>query len=759
MKKILTLLLVSFMIFGASALNIYAADFEVTEAVSNHVGNIFFDNEDKSIVVKYKNNTGSQVRVDLRYEIVDAEEKNTNTVYSSSTSSVVLNSNGGTNTDVVSISGVTAYGTYRLKVTMTKGTTTVTEYIPFSLSVDASKNGGNPNIGIASHLSWNENRNSAAAIDVIKKAGFTHIRESYLWQELEATAGTYSEPQKYQTFFTAVDDAGIKTCTIMAWNNTNYNAETKKLPQNPTERAAFANYVYEVLDERSDSIDVIQIWNEPDHNNQEDGDIKLYVELLKAVWDKVRSDSRFDDIKIAAPAMANGRSSTKPGGYGNTWLTEFFETDIDGDGKGDAAKYFDVLSIHHYFTDFAGLTTDDTYNNASLSYIKPLLAKYNCADKEIYTTEFGSHQAFSNSTDELQASRIIRYYMSMYAQDLSDRMYLYTLSDEPSATEETEGTFGILEPHNDKFPYAAKPAFLAMSSVNNLLNEDYSDENTEFTRANGVCVASFTNSLKTKVTKALFLDVPSNEETDNAITYELADDERAEVKFFDLYGNLITFTNNAGVYEIPVTHKAVYAVYDYGEMISVYPDGEEIVIKGQLADTAANTITIKVLKSSNNGIAYLNEDSLAADKSFSFAIRGLNKTEKYTVLIGNKFFKKVYTMQLDPMTITKATVAATNEVKAEISDLAGFKLADKVIVKTKLLDPNLSDFKVVAAYYNSGALAEVQLLDKTNMHQKADTYEADLAKTGENVAFDEVKIFMLDSMNKLTPLGNCVILN
>lgn len=725
-------------------------DIEISNVSSCLPGNIFFDSSDKSFSVLLKNNTESDVTTHITYTVTDISEKNTGMEYMRESKEIPISALSEY-TDIFSVDDIVKYNVYELNITAESddGRIYASKTVPFSVCVDASINGGNPMMSTAFHVSWSEDRLPYTAVPILKKAGFSSVRDSYRWAEFEKQDGIFSEPQRYTELCNAIDQNSSKLFAICSLGNKLHGMQTDShMPSTDVQRAAFAEYVYRMLMINKDRVEAIEVWNEPDIKSFNPADVSPseYAKLVKTVYEKVRSNPEFADIKIAAPALASSVD----------WLYEFLNTDFDGDGRCDTYKYFDIISVHQYETNYSRAVTKFTN-------MKSELGKYNASDKAIYHTEFGSSQAQEkNASDlasqEMQASRIVRYYLTLSANDVGDKYFLYAFSDEPLAAENYEMSFGITKKYTDDVPYAAKSSLIAVANLNSLLNENYDASRTEYSEDGNVCIAEFKSSDNSREIKALFRKFNKGDETDDSITYRLATDSRAKtVTFYDLYGNKINVDASGGYYTVNVSHKTVYAVFDYGDNIHIYPDADKTIVYGNIADSVSGEfITVKVLNE-NGKTVYIDQKRLDENKNFEFSFKTPSKDKQYIMYLGNKSFSGIYTISFKPYALAKASVITTNDNNAVVSNISDFASADTVVIKAELLNPNITDFKILAAYYKNAVMKKVELINKGDMLCNSGLYKYNLKKAvGTN--FDTVKVFMLDSLSNIVPLGyNLVI--
>lgn len=728
----------------------------ITNVTSNAFGNIFFDGMDKSFIVEFESFGTSSEDVNVSYTVTDIAERNTDTVYFTENKTITIDANSKY-ADVVSLESLTRYDVYELHINLTwaDGALTLEKMIPFSVCVNGAQNGGNPHLATSFHVSWENARLPETAVDIVKNAGFSQVRDSYLWSAFESTKGVFTEPVRYTNLYSELRAKDVGSYAICAWGNSLYGMETDNhMPITDEQRAAFANFVCHVIEENIDVVEAVEIWNEPDLKSFNPGEASPedYAKLLKAVYTKVRSNPKYDHVKIAAPALAGVTS----------WLYDFLNADLDGDGKCDSYKYFDILSVHHY---------GQTYVDSANKYLEVInnLNDYNAQDKEIYHTEFGSHQAYNNdandtsgfTSEHMQASRIARYYLTIHAMDTGDRFFIYDFTDEPLATELSEKTFGITHAYDHDVPYLAKPALLAVSNINNLLCESYSDEYTDyFETTDGIAVATFQSAFDKREVKAMFRKFTQGHEEEGSVVYRLpADSDAEKVTFYDMLGNKKHYSLVGDCYEIDVTHEPVYAVYEYGDTLHMYPRGDKSVVFGTLLQaTRGNPITVKVLNK-NRKIVYIDESAIGENGEFEFSFKTPEHSEEYTLCLGNESFSEVYTMTFKPYAIYKSHVSLTDENRESVNTLADFVGSDKIVVKSELLDKDISDFRIIVAYYSGSALNHTKVIKQEDMTERNGTYEYELEASEYDGDYDEVKVFIFDSLSGVTPLSKNIKLN
>lgn len=513
------------------------------DAQSDAYGNIFFDDDNRTFSAEYFNKSSETIDFNARYEIKNTDKTVT---YHSETKSFTVNATSSV-TDSYPLSSVNDYGTYLLCITASdeNGLYESVLEIPFSFCVGGENGGINNRIGINGH--FNKGKESENGMEILRKAGFANIREGYYWEEFEAEKGVYKETANATECYTNAELNQMDILVLAAFSNTNYSETERHIPATDEEREAFANYVYEMLKARDGKVNVVEVWNEPNlekfnANNlgQED-----YVRLLKAVYEKVKPD--YPHVKIGAPAISNVQ-------YIDSWLPDMLASDIDGDGSYDAYKYFDVLTMHHYWRHKLPEVVGGI--NAIFNYME----QYGCEDKEIYHTEFGAQETVSqyNATtgkgtmvklgEEKQARLLSQYYLLLQGNNLGQRFYIYNFSDNGLAENVQHNSLGIVKPDNFRVPYAAKPALLAMANINSLLKNT---DSAEVVQSGNVNVIKYSGTNFDEEVYALFT---FNGEDTYTFT-PVCDD----VEFIDMYGNRLDIPWENGGYTLNISERPVYA--------------------------------------------------------------------------------------------------------------------------------------------------------------------------------------------------------
>lgn len=172
------------------------------------------------------------------------------------------------------------------------------------------------------HPNWETAAKEAAAL---KDAGAYCTRFDCWWGVIQPEKGKWdwSYTDKMAEFFKAND---IEALPIFCYSSSWY----KKPPDNPEERALFAEYVYQTVNRYKDTYHVWEVWNEPNINQfWPHPDVKNYTLLLKEGYKAAKKADPTCTIVAAATSMPD--------------LT--FIRGIHENGGWD---YCDAISIHPY---------------------------------------------------------------------------------------------------------------------------------------------------------------------------------------------------------------------------------------------------------------------------------------------------------------------------------------------------------------------------------------------------------------------------
>lgn len=707
-------------------------------------GNIFFDGDKKEFDVTFINDFNENVKLNVEYTVKD---KDTKRVYYTDKKEISVNANSKFD-DKVLIHSVSKYNTYILEVTcysLDKKIRTVNEF-DFSFCKDGKISGGNDRLGIGAHFNWG--RENEKGIEIIKGAGINLLREGYSWSEFEKTEGNYVQSDTNTEIINNAYKNDVKLLVMAGYGNTLYCGDHyKNMPVDDTSRKAYADYIHEMLRINPNKIEVVEVWNEPnlESYNYNGASASNYVKMLKAVHDRISED--FPDVKIAGPALAHSFLEE-----GHIFMEEILSADIDGDNECDAYKYFDVITLHHYTTDYTKVINH-------VKDFRQILDSYNCGDKDIYVTEFGNSEiggAYYIDTKEgtktlngedKQASMISRFMLTFMGATDTKRWYIYDFSNDGFVENYAENNFGLVESVEHTVPYAAKKSLLAVSNINNLIS---SCDLAEYSTKNYSYEIKFTDTKNEFDVYAFF----TNSSTNRVLSFEPAGEK---VEFFDMYGNKLNFLDTDGVYEFEVSTDPIYAkvYHTLDKNFDLNINGDMVNVKGRLmGNNIGDMIALKIFDKDEN-LIYIDQKKLDKDLTFDFEFTKPLYIYEYSVSVGNSSFDEIYGFDVDVSDMFNATVKIHNNGSL-INTKEKFVSNTSYDAEVKLNDEKIGSFNMAVAYYNKGTLKDADLVSSSDMQNEDGTYKTTL--NNKNCEFDIVKIYLLDSFITLSPLINTIII-
>lgn len=632
--------------------------------ITGKFGNIFFKDDEKSIEILLDNKRTAPVSGTLSYTVVN--EADSGTAYTFQKPFEI----GGENTasDKITIpSDALKFGIYSLNVNFSNSERNISANtsIPFSVCKSTTENSKNQNIGVGAHFNWG-GRNISGSMNVLDKAGFSHIREGYSWTNFETVSGntrTYKPIDVCTEYINASYGKNMKTLVMAGYGNVevlktvpeevaaaNANGEEitlHYLPVTAEGRKAYVDYVIKLLDTYAGKVDTVEVWNEPNLRQYCDNSStkpERYAALLKDTYTAVKA--KYPDVKVAGPVISSLMD------YADSYLKRFL-------AQPDINNYYDVFSFHNY--SYTDLTLDSIIS--SIAADVALIPE----DKEVYITEFGVSDTVYNAArgERYQGAGIAKYYLSMAAENFCDRYYIYQLSKENTRSQ----SYGLLGYHNAKYPYAARPAFLTLANVNSLI---------------GGSVGKGYTSLTSNVRKLSFENSAKHTETDVYFTKTSAEQVSFEKKgrlteVYDMYGNLLDISDVNGTYTVDVTTEPIYVVTYYKDKtdVSVSHKFGNLSVSGNVYTShTGEVVTIKVFDDKNR-LVYVDQTALDEKLAFKFEFAPLYESAKYTIKLGNVSFDAIYTTEYEVPNVTDKISVSAAENHGEITLSGAIKGAAK----------------------------------------------------------------------------------
>ncbi len=286
-------------------------------------------------------------------------------------------------------------------------------------------------------------------ISLISKAGAKSIRDEIYWKEIEKTKEQYNFLAKHDVYMNTVEQYGINPFIVLSYGNPLYD-EGKK-PHTNDGHNGFANYGNAIVDKYPTLVDAVEVYNEFNHGLGENNNSQHYLPLLKATYEKIKS--QHSSVTVVGPATA---------GAPIAWIEELF--------KLGGLQYLDAISIHPYrypLSPESGLAAD-------LNNLQNLIKKYNNQQtKPIWLSELGwpSHQGTEGVSERTQATYLAKSYILALANGV-EKYFWYDFMDDGILHTEREQNFGIVRNAASPYgKYVPKPSYVAYGVMARALSE------------------------------------------------------------------------------------------------------------------------------------------------------------------------------------------------------------------------------------------------------------------------------------------------
>jgi|GEM_PF-1795940 len=362
--------------------------------------------------------------------------------------------------------------TLAARIAITLGAVALTSGVSFAdLPADLDAPGDTPQmrgLGMGCHFGRMPNWDIDKLVPLLKQLGVQYVRDSWGWQKVETTKGTYSMPPDAQHKLDTLNAAGLKVIAVLAFGN--------KLYENPLDSDAFANYAGWMATTFKGKVTAWEIWNEPDnffflkqYGGKRDGSDD-------AAW--VAKYSELVCKTVATIKQADPNVTVLHNIEGESWLNAL---------KAHAADYahVDGIDLHTYpkhMLEQGAEGKDDTHSmvakldNNSSAWPKQYLGHpLQCWVGECGLTMFEppAKQAktdFTSVSGTLQAAGEIRSTLIGLAYGVK-AWCIYDFVDETADPHDVESNFGLIRDYTHN--YELKPAYYAVRRMARLLGPDW----------------------------------------------------------------------------------------------------------------------------------------------------------------------------------------------------------------------------------------------------------------------------------------------
>jgi hypothetical protein len=315
-----------------------------------------------------------------------------------------------------------------------------------------------PNVGVQSHVLWDEYDSAARTkeLDKLAEAHVGWIRLDIGWATLEQ-AGKGKINQWYvdriNSVVTAARARGIQVLGML-WNTpkwANGGQEWIVPPKDVNDYARIARLMAQRFKGR---IAAWEVWNEPSSEFFWAGDAKAYVSLVKAAYPAFKAGDPKATVVVGGTVYNDDK-----------WLKEAYDAGLHGS--------FDAISTHPYMGPSNAvpelIDIGTIWRMDHVRAVHQLMVDEGDGDKPIWFTEFGwsTHGNVAGAqaweigvTDEAQADLLVRALTQIAGNYPYVTHVFWYVARDVQADDLHKASFGLL-----RRDFSAKPAYVALKTV------------------------------------------------------------------------------------------------------------------------------------------------------------------------------------------------------------------------------------------------------------------------------------------------------
>ncbi len=523
------------------------------------IGNIFTQTEIPSFEVGFKNRGSDERTYDVTFSAVNED----GAVFWSKTEKMTLDAfeQKTVKTEISS----TEFGCNMFYVSAVDTSDSDTSGISREFSYINSPSQKNSKWGATIHTQYHYN--SPETVDIMAKSGMGYVRTGINWASYETAAGKYKIPDEYKNYFQKIKNSGMEMLTGVMGTNSNVYP-TAIPPATEQDLKIFGDYVYNFTKEMSPYSTHNEVWNEYNLEgsgfNPNSEPPEKYAEMLKTAYKQMKA--------VNPDSFVIGFVTS---GTPNAWIERVFKA-LDGE------DCFDAISVHPYSM---RISPEDGNLVSRIVLLKELMQKYGYDDKELWATEIGWPNVNGYVSVENQARYNVRTMLLNDAHDLFDRVLMYQVSDSGLREDYSEHHFGLVKSWFRELdvPYAAKPAYAAMSNFNMKVG------NAEFEKTIAEEKSFYAYKYKNGHESDKNIIVAGSYDGTYSMSLKLGCDS---VTVYDMYGNAKTVTGTNGDYTFVLGEDMCYIEGDFGDVDFCNPVIETDTLE---ISTTRNTKTAVVI--------------------------------------------------------------------------------------------------------------------------------------------------------------------
>lgn len=633
----------------------YKEPLKIKNITSAFEGNIFGENDEVALDINYENI--SENDVDAKIDVNVTGEDGVTLWSKSFDRSAKVGESGSVE---VKPENIDKFGVYNLNVNTTVVYSEDPDAKPrsysnktqFSKAWKVSKEDINDRFGtltLAYQYDWAAP--DGVAVRLAEEAGLGLMREEVQWKDCELSPGAYILPDKERRELAAMKDAGMYIELNLIYANSLYYDNYSSSVDPPTtekELKAYGNWCEWLARETKGTVQAFSVWNEYNiqHFNTFNESFEHYVTILKVAYEAVKRgnpDAVVVGFESAGIDFNFIRSVFEAGGY----------------------QYMDVVAVHPY--DWTGhLNTIALVKNNQA--IKEIMKQYGEV-KPIWWTEMGFNKLF---TLEEQASNMVMTHCLQKSFDIAEKVYQFRFQDTLSlvGTVSGEDSWGLCYDYRDpEKPNAAKPSYLAVSAMNNLIGSMAEPAGCIQEGAN--YAFHFKNS---KIQKDVAVIAGELNYTEMAFDFGCD-----SIDIYDYFGNkMYTMSSDNGIYSFYVGHTPVYAIGNFSKFEQADVKNTAVSLSSALESVAnGDLVTFSFKNNTNKHLTVVTDenesltpygDSTFTDGVANLSLRVSNELRDSTDIrfrvvddYGNVVYAGPITVVVDPLDITITTERASGD--------------------------------------------------------------------------------------------------
>lgn len=233
-------------------------------------------------------------------------------------------------------------------------------------------------------------------LDMVADAGFSWIRQIFVWSDIERAPGVYFDEQqnvntweKYDRIMEAAAERGLDVVARLdkppVWAQEE-RGNVEQFPDGPPDDYQdYANFVASVVERYQGQLKYVQLWNEPNLGVEWGGldiDPEAFTKLLAVGYEAVKEVD--PDVKVLMPGLAPNEQT------GPENLSDLLF--LEGMYEAGAADYFDIAAVMIYgygYSPWDRRVSFERNNFSRAIQTREIMEDYDDHHKPIWTVEYG----------------------------------------------------------------------------------------------------------------------------------------------------------------------------------------------------------------------------------------------------------------------------------------------------------------------------------------------------------------------------------